>query len=97
MARGGLRTLGVGLVGFAAALAIGEARTPGSAADIVNTSVNAGVPVVQGVGVFGGESLAATEPIATGARQAMNGLGTAVGTPEVGTTEDTLPAPVEGN
>lgn len=95
MARGGLRTLGVGLVGFAVALAIGEARNPGSASDIVNTGVNAGVPVVQGAGVFAGESLAATEPVATGARQAMNGLGTAVGTPEPSTVE-TLPAPVEG-
>lgn len=99
MARGALRTLGIGAVGFAAALAIGEARNPGTASQTVESTVNGAVPVVQGAAILGGETLSATEPIAVGARQAMNGLGTAVGTngAPVG-TEDTLPTtPLEGN
>lgn len=83
-----MRSLGVGAVGFLVALAIGEARNPGSASEVVETGVNTGAPFLQGAGVLTGEGLAATEPVAAGARQAMNGLGTAVGP---ATTEDTLP------
>ena len=96
MAKGAMRTLGIGAVGFAAALAIGEARNPGTASQTVEATVNGAVPVVQGVGILGGETLSATEPIATGARNAMSGFGAAVA--PVGTTEDTLPTtPLEGN
>jgi len=55
------------------------------------------VPVVQGAGILGGETLSATEPIAEGARNAMSGFGSAVA-PGVQPTEDTLPTtPLEGN
>ena len=96
MAKGALRTLGVGAVGFAVALAIGEARNPGTASQTVEATVNGAVPVVQGAGVLGGETLSATEPVAQGARNAMSGFGQAVA--PVGGTDDTLPTtPLEGN
>lgn len=96
MAKGAMRTLGIGAVGFAAALTIGEARNPGTASQTVEATVNGAVPVVQGAGILGGETLSATEPIATGARNAMSGFGAAVA--PAGTTEDTLPTtPLEGN
>lgn len=99
MAGKAMRTAGIGAVGFAMALIVQEAKTPGSASQTVEATVNAAVPVVQGAAILGGETLSATEPIAVGARQAMNGLGTAVGTNGApGTTEDTLPTtPLEGN
>lgn len=96
MAKGALRTLGVGAVGFAVALAIGEARNPGTASQTVEATVNGAVPVVQGAGVLGGETLSATEPVAQGARNAMSGFGQAVASPTG--TADTLPTtPLEGN
>ena len=96
MAKGALRTLGVGAVGFAVALAIGEARNPGTASQTVEATVNGAVPVVQGAGVLGGETLSATEPVAQGARNAMSGFGQAVA-PDTA-TDDTLPTtPLEGN
>jgi len=79
------------------ALAIGEARNPGTASQTVEATVNGAVPVVQGAGILGGETLSATEPIAEGARNAMSGFGSAVA-PGVQPTEDTLPTtPLEGN
>lgn len=79
------------------ALAIGEARNPGTASQTVEATVNGAVPVVQGAGILGGETLSATEPIAEGARNAMSGFGEAVA-PGVQPTEDTLPTtPLEGN
>ena len=95
MAKGVVRSLGVGAVGFAVALAIGEARNPGTASQTVEATVNGAAPVVRGAGILGGETLSATEPIAAGARNAMSGFGSAVA-PEA--TEETLPTtPLEGN
>lgn len=91
-----LRSAGVGALGFAMALVVQEAKTPGSASQTVETTVNAAVPVVQGVGIFGGETLSATGPVAQGARNAMSGFGQAVASPTG--TADTLPTtPLEGN
>ena len=88
---------GVFAAGFAVALAIGEDRNPGTASQTVEATVNGAVPVVQGAGILGGETLSATEPIAEGARNAMSGFGSAVA-PGVQPTEDTLPTtPLEGN
>jgi len=96
VAKGVVRSIGVGAVGFAVALAIGEARNPGTASQTVEATVNGAVPVVQGAGILGGETLSATEPIAAGARNAMSGFGAAVAVPEA--TEETLPTtPLEGN
>lgn len=96
MAKGALRTLGVGMVGFGVALALREAKTPGSAVETLDTSLNVAVPLVQSAGVLGGETLSATEPVAQGARNAMSGFGQAVATPTA--TADTLPTtPLEGN
>lgn len=96
MAKGALRTLGVGMVGFGMALALREAKTPGSAVETLDTSLNVAVPLVQSAGVLGGETLSATEPVAQGARNAMSGFGQAVA-PDTA-TDDTLPTtPLEGN
>ena len=91
------KVAGVFAAGIAVALAIGEARNPGTASQTVEATVNGAVPVVQGAGILGGETLSATEPIAEGARNAMSGFGSAVA-PGVQPTEDTLPTtPLEGN
>lgn len=96
MAKGALRTLGVGMVGFGMALALREAKTPGSAVETLDTSLNVAVPLVQSAGVLGGETLSATEPVAQGARNAMSGFGQAVAPGS--STDDTLPTtPLGGN
>ncbi len=95
MAGKAMRTAGIGAVGFAMALIVQEAKTPGSASQTVEATVNAAVPVVQGAGILGGETLSATQPLAEGARNAMSGFGEAVA--PVQGTEDTLPTtPLEG-
>jgi hypothetical protein len=51
------KVAGVFAAGFAVALAIGEARNPGTASQTVEATVNGAVPVVQGAGILGGETL----------------------------------------
>lgn len=95
--KGIMRNIGVGMLGFGMALVVREAKDPGSANETVADTVNVAVPLVQGAGILGGETLSATEPIAEGARNAMSGFGSAVA-PGVQPTEDTLPTtPLEGN
>ena len=74
MARGVMRTVGAGAIGFAVALAIAEARAPGSAAPIVQSTVNGAVPVVQGVGMVAGETLGAAAPVVAGAQDAVGAI-----------------------
>lgn len=94
MAKGVMRTAGIGACGFALALMIGEARNPGSAADTTSVAVNGAVPVLRGGGVLAGETMGAAAPAMQGAREALNGLGDAVGT----STEATLPVtPLAGS
>ena len=86
MAKGFLRTAGIGVCGFTLALIVNESRNPGSAADTSSVVVNAGVPVLRASGVLAGETMGAAAPAMQGAREALNGLGQAVGS-----TETTLP------
>jgi hypothetical protein len=86
---GGMRKLGIGALGFAAALVVGEARNPGTASQTVESTVNGAVPVVRGGGVLAGETLSAGTPVFEGAREAIGGLGMAA--TAVAPTEDTLP------
>jgi hypothetical protein len=82
------RSLGAFAGGFAVALFVAEALTPGTATKVAETSVNAGAPALQATGILVGEGLSATEPVAEGARDAVGGLGIDTA-PEA--TEDTLP------
>lgn len=72
-----LRTLGVAGVGFAVALAVGEAGTPGSANKTVAATVNGVAPVAQGAGVVTGEVFRSAGPAVAGAKDALqtSGLG----------------------
>lgn len=74
MARGVMRTLGIGAVGFGMALAIAEAKSPGSAAPIVESTVNGAVPVMQGAGIVAGETLGAAAPVVQGAQTAVGSI-----------------------
>jgi len=94
MAKGMMRTAGIGACGFALALMISEAQHPGSAADTSSTAVNGLVPGVRAAGVLAGETMGAAAPAMQGAREALNGLGDAVGT----APQSTLPVtPLAGS
>lgn len=94
MAKGVVKTAGTLLCGFTLALVVGESRNPGSAADTSAVVVNAGVPVLRATGVMAGETMGAAAPAMQGAREALNGLGDAVGT----APQSTLPVtPLAGS
>ena len=74
---GMFRTMGLFAAGFTVALAIGEAKHPGSAVETVEPTVQAGAATAQGAGALTGQVLAATGPAVAGAKTAIetSGLG----------------------
>lgn len=97
--RGFLFTAGCVLMGGVAALAIGEAATPGSAHKVVVAGTSAGMEAENGVGAFTSNGLDNLAPVLASGRDALaqSGIGNMLGgSPQVG-ADDPTAVPAAGS